>query len=109
MKYCAAVIFLVLIGVLLVFAAAPQYPPLPHPVSNNAVASLKVKGNEEVFSFMGVGPEKTWKAITNTSYSLDTDTGKWLETRSVPGTAGRIAASAVGAREQVFLLGGYVV
>ena len=109
MKYCAAVIFLVLIGALLVFAAAPQFPPLPHPVSNNAVATLKVKGSEEVFSFMGIGPEKTWKAITNTAYSLDTDTAKWLEIRSVPGTAGRIAASAVGAREQVFLLGGYVV
>src|SRR5437868_13058146 len=91
------------------FAAAPNVPPLPAPVSNNAVAALKIKGSLLLFSFMGIGPKKTWDAITNAAYSLDTDEGKWLQTRAVPGTAGRIAAVAATAREQVFLFGGYVV
>lgn len=93
----------------LLFAATPQFQPLPMPVSNNAVAAVKVKGNVAMFSFMGIGAKKTWNAITNSAYSLDSDTGKWSQVRPVPGTAGRIAAVAAGAREQAFLFGGYVV
>jgi N-acetylneuraminic acid mutarotase len=88
---------------------ADKFPPLPAAVSNNAVATVKVKGNLLLFSFMGIGSKKTWDTITNAAYSMDVDGGKWLQIRPVPGTAGRIAASAMGAREQVFLLGGYVV
>jgi N-acetylneuraminic acid mutarotase len=91
------------------FAADSKYAPLPVPLSNNAVASVKVKGSWLLLSFMGIGAKKTWDAITNSAYSMDPDTGKWLEIRAVPGTTGRIAASAVGAREQVFLFGGYLV
>jgi len=108
MKKISAFLLLICASVLLL-AATPKLPPLPAPVSNNAVASLKVKGGLLLFSFMGIGPKKTWDAITNAAYSLDIDEGKWLQIRSVPGTAGRIAAVAAGAREQVFLFGGYVV
>jgi len=90
-------------------AAQAQVPPLPAPVSNNAVASLKIGKHEVLFSFMGIGAKKTWDTIANTAYSLDPATGKWIELRAVPGPAGRIGASAIGAREQVFLLGGYVL
>jgi N-acetylneuraminic acid mutarotase len=107
-KY-AAFLAPIVIGTLLFAAAPPQFQPLPAAVSNNAVAALKVKGDLALFSFMGIGAKKTWDAVTNSAYSLDPDTGKWSQIRSVPGTAGRIAAVAVGAREQVFLLGGYVV
>src|SRR5581483_8428170 len=109
MKTYSAFAILLLAGSLLFAAALPQVQPLPAPVSNNAVASLKVKGSLVLFSFMGIGAKKTWDAITSSAYSLDTDTGKWLQIRPVPGTAGRIAAVAAGAREQVFLFGGYVV
>src|SRR5690242_9634729 len=90
-------------------ASDSKLAPLPVPVSNNAVASLKVHGRSQIFSFMGIGPKKTWDVITNAAYALDLDTGKWSEARPVPGTAGRIAASAISAREQVFLFGGFVV
>lgn len=47
---------------LLVAGAAPaadrQFDPLPKPLSNNAVASLKEGTTEELFSFMGIGLEK---------------------------------------------------
>src|SRR5258708_39070559 len=60
---------------------------------------------------MGIGPKKAWDATSSSAYMLDSeaDTGKWVEVRSVPGTVGRLAATAVGAREHIFLLGGYVV
>ena len=92
----------------LLWGAKTQFNSLPLPVSNNAVAMLKSGRSELLFSLMGIGPKKTWNAITNAGYVLDTSTGEWTEINSVPGT-GRIAAVAVGARNKVFLFGGYVV
>jgi len=100
---------LVFLLALPLLAAAPKLDPLPAPVSNNAVASVKVGRQFFLFSFMGIGPKKTWDAITAAAYALDVATGKWKELRQVPGPGGRLAASAVGLRENVYLLGGYVV
>src|SRR5690348_9499842 len=83
--------------------------PLPDPISNNAVALLKVRGNLLLFSFMGIGPRKTPDAVTNSGFFLDAKEGKWSAIRPVPGIAGRIGASAVGLHDHLFLFGGYVV
>ena len=96
-----------LCAVFLLAADQPKIPPMPTALSNNAVASLK--NGIEVYSLMGVGPKKTWDDITNKMYVLRFKSGKWTEGRAVPGVAGRLAASAVGARGQVFVFGGYVV
>lgn len=93
----------------LAVTAQTNLPALPVPVSNNAVATLRSGKHQLLFSFMGIGPKKTWKDITNDAYSMDLGSKQWTEIRSVPGPAGRIAASAVGVRGQVFLLGGYTV
>ena len=90
-------------------ADEPKLTPLPAPVSNNAVAISHDQGGPRVFSFMGIGPKKTWDAITNSAYEMDLDSGKWTEERPVPGVAGRLAASAVAMHDQVFIFGGYVV
>lgn len=90
-------------------AALAQVAPLPAPVSNNAVALAKNGKHEGVYSFMGIGANKTWDSITNGAQVMDTSTGKWSELHSVPGPAGRIGASAIGARGQIMLLGGYTV
>ncbi len=90
-------------------SAQTTLTPLPSPVSNNAVASLRTGRHELLFSFMGIGPKKTWDAITNEAYSLDLGSKQWTALRPVPGPAGRIAASAVGVRGQVFLMGGVTV
>jgi N-acetylneuraminic acid mutarotase len=42
-------------------------------------------------------------------YVLRMKSGKWVESRPVPGVAGRLAASAVGAKGQVFVFGGYTI
>ncbi len=104
---CALLLLTILSGPL--FAAERKIQPLPAPVSNNAVASLKTHVGLRLYSLMGIGPKKTWDAVSNAVYSLDPDTGAWSEVRPVPGTAGRIAAAAAGARDHVFLFGGYVL
>jgi N-acetylneuraminic acid mutarotase len=108
MKRTLALACLLILAAVL-YAADSPFEPLPGPVSNNAVAVVKSHGDWLFFTFMGMGPKKTWDAITNSAYVFDSDTHKWLEVRPVPGTAGRLGAVAVGAREHVFLLGGYVV
>jgi N-acetylneuraminic acid mutarotase len=107
-RLCVLLPVVVLVGLLF---ADPEYKfgPLPAAVSNNAVASLKTRGDFMIFSFMGIGPKKTWDALTNAAYELDPYDGTWAEIRPVPGTAGRIAAAAAGARGHIFLFGGYVV
>lgn len=62
-----------------------------------------------MFSLMGMGAKKTWDAITNTGFYLDPDWDQWYPLKSVPGTAGRLDASAIGARGSVFLMGGVVI
>jgi N-acetylneuraminic acid mutarotase len=83
--------------------------PLPEPISNNAVAMLKVHGQLLLFSFMGMGAKKSPDAITNTAFSLDSKEGNWSAIHAVPGTVGRIGAMAAAAQNQLFLFGGYVV
>src|SRR5579862_4358595 len=108
MKKRSAIILLVaLAGVL--FAADSVVDPIPDPVSNNAVALQKVHGQLLLFSFMGMGPKKTWDAITNSAFSLDTRDGKWAAIHAVPGLVGRIAAVAAAAHDNLYLFGGYVM
>src|SRR5262249_21698862 len=88
-----------------VFCEPPQ--SLPAPVTNNAVAVVKVKGEELVYSLMGLGPQKDWKAVTNASDALNVKDNKWTTVRSVPGSV-RLGAVAVGVRDQILLIGGFV-
>jgi len=53
---------------------------------------------------MGMGTKKTWDAITNQGFQMELSTGKWTEVRSVPGVAGRLAASAAALRDQIILM-----
>lgn len=91
------------------FAAEASSPQLPEPLSNNAVAMLKIHGRFELFSLMGIGPKKSWDAVTSAAYELDTVAAKPHAIHAVPGTAGRIGAMAVGADGRVYLFGGYVI
>ena len=85
----------------------PKIPAMPNAVTSNAVAALE--DGTEVYSLMGVGTKKTWDDVTNKVFVLRFKSGKWIEGRAVPGVAGRLGASAIGARGQVFVFGGYTV
>jgi N-acetylneuraminic acid mutarotase len=107
MKKFFAFSVLLLCAAFVLGAEQSKLPPMPAAVSGNAIASLK--GGLELFSLMGVGPKKTWDDITNQVYIMHVASGKWTEGRPVPGVAGRLGASAVGAKGVVILMGGYVV
>lgn len=80
---------------------------MPAAVSSNTVAALH--GGLEIYSMMGVGPRKTWDDITNQVYILNLAHPKWTKAAIVPGLVGRLGATAAGARDAVFLFGGYMV
>lgn len=102
------VVFLPVLGAVLLWAAdQPKIRPMPSAVTNNSVATLK--NGIEVYSVMGIGEKKTWDDISNKIYLLSLKSGKWIEGRPLPGVAGRLGTSAVGAKGQIFVFGGYVV
>lgn len=96
-----------LCAVILLAADKSKIPPMPVALTGNAVASLK--SGTEVYSLMGVGAKKTWNDITSNVYVLRLKSAKWSEEKPVPGVAGRLGASAVGIKSQVFVFGGYTV
>src|SRR5882724_8766198 len=102
-------LFLVPVGLAIFLLAAdqPKIPAMPSAVTGNAVASLK--GGLELYSLMGLGTKKTWDDVTNKVYMLRLTSAKWTEDRPVPGVGGRLNASAIGAKGQIFLFGGYLV
>ena len=106
-KLCLLVILLLILTQVII--AERKWTALPVPLSNNAVAAAKVNKKLVVFSFMGIGPEKTWSAISNRAFGLDTENGKWSEIRPVPGPAGRLGSVAVTVKDVIYLLGGYTV
>src|SRR5690349_24523179 len=108
MKKVSVIAFLIFLGVLLVAAADFHLDPFPAPVSNNAVAYLKVGKQPYLFSMMGIAVKKTWDAITNRAFQMNVESGKWIELRPVARLAGRLAAAAVGVRDQVHVFGGYI-
>jgi N-acetylneuraminic acid mutarotase len=107
-RFSPALLFVLLVATLKA-AEEPKLSPLPVALSNNAVAISHDGRDSKIFSFMGIGPKKTWDAITNQAFQMELNTGKWTEVRPVPGVAGRLAASAAALHAQVVLLGGYVV
>src|ERR1051326_6865975 len=107
-KYLASAA-IVILSLVLCASANSEVDPLPNPVSNNAVASLKVHGQLTIFTFMGIGEKKSPDSITTDAYSINASSGKVESIHSVPGTAGRIAAMAAAAAGRIFLFGGYIV
>lgn len=102
----------------------PKHParqalaPLPRAVTNNAVAALQLDGRDFVFSFLGLGPGKTWRDTTSTAWVLERDAGMtrsrfdaghWRQLADVPGPGGRLAATAVSVTGRVYIFGGYTV
>ncbi|MGH9495139.1 MAG: Kelch repeat-containing protein [Candidatus Sulfotelmatobacter sp.] len=107
MKKLPVLLLTVLCATLLRAGDDSKIPPMPVAMTSNAVASLRI--GLDVYSIMGVGSKKNWNDISNKMYVLHFKSGKWVEERAVPGVAGRLAASAVGAKGEVFVFGGYVV
>jgi N-acetylneuraminic acid mutarotase len=106
-KLSALVLLAICAAILLGASGEPKFPSMPAAVSGNAVASLK--HGFELFSMMGVGPRKTWDDVTNQVYVMTLASAKWHLGRPVPGVGGRLGASAAGAKNQIVLMGGYML
>ena len=79
------------------------------PLANNAVAAALVDGTPRIFTFLGLGPGRDFRAISTAAYSLDPDGTAWERLPDVPGGIGRLAATAQTIGRRVFLFGGYEV
>lgn len=84
-------------------------PPLPQPVSNNAVALVSTAEGDYLYSFLGLGAAKTWQDISNAAAVLQPGAKHWTTLPPVPGKSGRLAASAVSTAGAAWLFGGYTV
>ena len=79
------------------------------PLANNAVAGAIVDGRPTVFTFLGIGPAKDYRAITRQAYALDVQKAQWERLPDVPGPVGRIAPTAQAVGDRVYVFGGYSV
>jgi len=91
-------------------------PALPEPVSNNAVASVTIDDKRYVFSFMGLGEDKTYKDVHNRAWLLVINNNdkplQWQALPPVPSSLmlkGRLASVAAGVKDSVYIFGGYTV
>lgn len=107
MRKVQLLLWLVLLWFMCGAGVAEELEPLPSPITNNAVTSVHIQGTDLIYSLMGLGPEKAWNSVSNTVNAFNVRYDKWTTVRAVPGS-GRLGASAVSARDQVFVLGGFV-
>ncbi len=83
--------------------------PLPKPVTNNAVASVKAGRRQYLVSFNGLGEGKTHADTLASTWIYDSRARQWSEADPVPGEAGRLASVAAAAGRLVYVFGGYTV
>jgi len=84
-------------------------PPLPQPVTNNAVVALESEDGVAVFSLLGLDSTKAWTGVTDAVYRWDVGSGEgWRARTPVPGP-GRLASTAQVMDGRIFLFGGYTV
>lgn len=92
--------------------SAAELPNLPEPVSNNAVASVTIRGKTYIASFMGIGQGKQYSDIHNKGFMHTLGDFGWHDIPAVPSQQrlnGRIAASAVALNNHFFVFGGFAV
>lgn len=84
-------------------------PPLPMPVTNNAVVSVRTNDNEYIISFAGLGAGRRHADTVAVTYVFDAQEDRWTEAEPVPGGVGRLASVAAAAGGLAYVFGGYTV
>ena len=88
---------------------ARDLPPLPEPVSNNAVVAVATPQAEFLISFAGLGAGKGHEDTLAKTWVYSSTGGEWVAGPPVPGGVGRLAATAAAAGRLAFVFGGYTV
>lgn len=83
-------------------------PPLPAPVSNNAVAAVETVEGWEVYSFLGLDESKLWSGVHSRVFRYRSRSEAWAELTPVDGP-GRLAGTAQAVGGLVLVFGGYTV
>jgi N-acetylneuraminic acid mutarotase len=83
-------------------------PPLPTPVSNNAVAAVQTADGWEVYSLLGLDESKVWTGVHSRVFRYQSSATTWTELEAVEGP-GRLAGTAQTVGGLVLLFGGYTV
>ena len=97
------------ISLFALFVRAECIPGLPVPHANNAVAQIKIKGKNYIFSFAGLKEGKTWQDTSKSAFMFVEGEKKWRKLPDLPVKIGRLAASAQGVKNKVYYFGGYTV
>jgi len=84
-------------------------PPLPGPVSNNAVISVRSGDNEFLISFAGLGKGRGHADTLAVTYVFDARTNRWKTAGEIPGGVGRLASVAAAVGNLAYVFGGYTV
>ena len=84
-------------------------PPMPEPVSNNAVASAYSGDTLCIYSFAGIDTTKSPNGIHNKNFKFNTITQLWSELPDLPQGLTRIAAGASTVNNKIYIIGGYHV
>jgi hypothetical protein len=84
-------------------------PSLNQAVSNNAVAGVSTPHGIYLYSFLGLGKAKTWRDVSSRAAVLAPGSSQWTELEHVPGSAGRLAATAIAVGGAAWVFGGYTV
>jgi hypothetical protein len=84
-------------------------PPLPEPVTNNAVAVVEAAGREHIVSLLGLGPGKTWRDLRSGGYLHVVGADGWEALPEIPDGQGRLAATVATLAGGIFIFGGYTV
>lgn len=82
---------------------------LPGKITNNAVAFTMIDGRPVIFSFLGLGPGKTYGDCSRAAFEYRLKENEGSEMPSVPGLKGRLAGVAAKAGEFIYFFGGYSV
>lgn len=101
-----------ILSMLVSSAVLADYPALPEPVANNAVAHVRTADGEFLLSFMGLGPGKTWRDVHDKAWRLKLGERHWQPIAPVPSSLtlkGRLAGVAVALGDKAYLFGGYTV
>lgn len=89
-------------------APRADLPPLPRPVSNNAVAVLDSVRGPVLYSFSGLTAGKSHEDVTDLAFRLPAGSAQWEALPPVPGPP-RLASVAAVAGNAIYLFGGYTV
>lgn len=82
---------------------------MPFPISNNAVTSGIISGQNYVYSFGGIDTTKIFSGITQRSFRYNVSTDIWDEIAPLPSSLENIAAAASTVNNKIYIIGGYHV